>query len=195
MKQLRTFIALELSPAVRKHTLQLQKRLQPLIDDVRWSRQDGIHLTLKFLGEVPEIELPAVCQAVRAAAEKHPPLQLQPTVLGAFPHLGRPRVFWLGVGGEHEPLLALQQDVDRCLNQAGFPIEHRRFHAHLTLGRCRRARDLEDGHFQSAVDWLAESAGDPRLQFQVNEVATFASFLEPGGARYQAIGHATFGIG
>lgn len=193
MKQLRTFVALEVPSPVRALAAEVQQRLRADLQDVRWSHPENIHLTLKFLGDVPEIELPDVCDAVRRAAGEHESLVWRPAELGAFPQLERPRVLWLGVTPEEEGLFELQQSIDRSLHEIGFPAERRRFHAHLTLGRCRRAQELPADHFQATVQWLAAAAKRLKLEVHTSEVATFASFLEPEGPRYQAIGHAALG--
>ncbi len=180
---MRLFIALDLPPEVKERLTQVQKKLRRHDrDTVRWVRPEGMHLTLRFLGEVPEGEVPPLASALARVAAAGRPFHLEARGFGVFPHLARPRVLWVGVGGDVEVLGALQREVERAVRALGYAAERRRYTPHLTLGRVRRQAEL--------VDLLAfarelEKVQVPLLgRWQVTELLLMESELHPEGARY-----------
>ena len=138
MEQIRAFIAVELPPAVREAVEGVVRELRSGIGDgVRWVRPEGVHLTLKFLGDIDAGSVPAVSRAMAQCAASAAPFDLFLEGVGVFPNARRPRVIWIGLGGALEPLLALQHSIDRELEGLGFARERRPFTPHLTLGRVR----------------------------------------------------------
>ena len=97
MKKIRTFVAVELSPETRSAAARLIERLRPAGAKVSWVKADNMHLTLKFLGDVPNVEIPAVCQAVAASSMNIAPFEIECGGAGAFPDARKPRTIWLGV--------------------------------------------------------------------------------------------------
>jgi 2'-5' RNA ligase len=185
MDTLRTFIAVELTPPILDELADLQARM---VEDVpaglvRWVRPAGIHLTLKFLGEVPVGQVDAIAAAMREACAPHGPFRLSIQGLGCFPNARRPRVVWVGVDEPTGVLIALQRDVERALRPLGFRPEGRQFSPHLTLARVK-------GRDRDAVEALGEYVG--RARVRVGEMAVAAvhlmrSELLPGGAVYTAL--------
>jgi len=185
----RLFIALNLPPAVREAVWAAAAPLRELQLPVNWVRPDGLHLTLKFLGDVAdtrESELhAALAQAAGgegkggvAGASRSIPLALGG--FGVFPDQRRPRVVWVGV--EPVPALELlQHRVEQAFAPLGFPTEGRPFQPHVTLGRA--TRDAEPQAFRGLADALA------RLELAetvaVEAVDLMASTLQRGGAVYQ----------
>jgi 2'-5' RNA ligase len=100
-------------------------------------RPEGVHVTLRFLGEVAERRLPELSAAWRAAAAAGRPAELTATGLGTFPPRGRPRVLWVGLhDGSGGNLAALAGLLEQAAREAGFPPEERPFAPHLTLARA-----------------------------------------------------------
>jgi RNA 2',3'-cyclic 3'-phosphodiesterase len=149
---------------------------------VAWVRPEHLHLTVRFLGDVREERVEAVC---RAMAEPLSEVAFDLTLegLGVFPPAGRPRVVWLGVAGGKPALERLAREVDRRLEGIGIPSDGRPFQAHLTLGRFRSAgtRLAVDGALAEAV-----KAG-PCL---IDRVTLYESDLSSSGPRYTALAHA-----
>ena len=138
MEQIRAFIAVELPPAVREAVEGVVRELRSGIGDgVRWVRPEGVHLTLKFLGDIDADSVPAISDGLDRCAASAAPFDLFLEGVGVFPNARRPRVVWIGLGGALEPLLALQHSIDRELEGLGFARERRPFTPHLTLGRVR----------------------------------------------------------
>lgn len=177
MAEIRTFICFELPETVQQKLAQLQGKLQKLGKGVRWVRPSGIHLTLKFLGDVDEIKMPDIVQAVQKAAEAYAPIKIQLHGTGAFPNLRQPRVYWIGVEAADD-LLKIQHDLENELAAVGFPKEEKKFSPHLTLGRVKSSDGLK------AVSAALESEVVPPLYFTANEMVVMQSQLTPAGAVY-----------
>jgi 2'-5' RNA ligase len=180
----RTFIAVETSAAVRQKAAELIKLLAAAGAKVSWVKPENLHLTLKFLDEVRWNAIADVTAAVQRAAQSVGPFELEIRGAGAFPSPGRPRTLWLGTAEGSEPLAALHAALETALKPLGFPKEHRRFAAHLTLGRVREAGPGA-GELAALIKQHADfSAG----QFTVRELVVFSSELTPQGPIYEAIG-------
>jgi 2'-5' RNA ligase len=177
----RAFIAIELIPELKEQLIRQREHLRRELAGTRvsWVRPQGMHLTLKFLGEIEEGQVAPIGEQMALLGERFPPFEMQLTALGAFPNMRRPRVVWVGV--EAPPALAaLQADLERALKKLGFAAERRPFHPHITLGRVR---DAGGGR----VDWEAAlaRAGEAALGGQrVEGFCLFRSQLQPTGAVY-----------
>ncbi len=147
--------------------------------DVRWVRLDGLHLTLRFIGPTVEARIPAVVEAVRAAAAGEPPFMIRIDGAGAFPNPNRPRALWLGVGEGGEELTRLAGALDARLVDAGWPASDRPFQPHLTLARS-------DGVPAGAemARRLADVARGLDLVSAVDRLVLFESITGGGPARY-----------
>lgn len=179
---MRTFIAIDLDPALKDRVALLVQKLGRTGADVKWSGRDGMHLTLKFLGEIDAAQVEAVKAALRTVAARHHPFELGLKGTGTFPPGSRnPRVLWAGFEPREE-LSALQADVEDELARAGFAKEERPFRPHMTLGRVRTSRDI-----QKAVREL-EGWGEFEFGYMGAKTMTlFESTLTPEGARYSAL--------
>lgn len=189
---LRLFVALEPPDLVRRCLAALQAELKRAAgraaDEVKWVAPDNVHLTLQFLGAVPEERLAAVQEGVAQTAAEAAPLELTVTGAGAFPNARRARVLWAGLAGDLAPLSALAAALGRRLAPLGFPPEERPFSAHLTLGRARDARGLP-----VLAAALAHAGGGTEARWRASEVVLFRSHLSPRGPRYEALSRAPLG--
>lgn len=181
---MRTFLALEISPAIRKSIGSVLQTLAQQVPDraVRWVRPENVHLTLAFLGDLPVERIPRIQEAVDPAAAETPPLRLSVGGLGAFPRPQAPRVIWMGVQEASGRLEALQGRLEDGLRRLGWEPPEEPFRPHLTLGRVRRAARLSDVERLAAALQTAPSA---ELGSMVApEVIVFRSDLTPQGAVY-----------
>ncbi len=182
MEKIRAFIAIELPEEVKVQLRQLQERLKVGKEEaVKWVEPEGIHLTLKFLGNVAWEKVEEISRAASYVAGKVRPFVLWPEGLGAFPNLRIPRVVWVGVSGDLEVLLALQKQLEQVLSKLGFEKE-KAFSPHLTLGRVRekaphRIRELLGSE-------ISELEVPEMTHFKVTSLSLMRSMLTPGGARY-----------
>jgi 2'-5' RNA ligase len=179
---MRTFIAVELSDSVRQALADIQKTQRGPLPGARWTRPEGTHLTLKFLGEATAHQVAAISSALDEVAADFQPLELSLSKVGAFPRLSNPNVIWVGIG-ESAELTILQKAIDGEIAPLGFPTEKRPFRAHLTLARLAgqpwssetRQRFLECSSICDGVRW------------KVERITLFRSDLKPSGAEYTII--------
>ncbi len=168
----RLFVALTLPPAVRA---VLGKLAQPL-PGVNWTPQDQLHVTLRFLGDVPSDQIEAL--TTRLATVRVAPFILPLEGVGAFPPKHPPRVLWLGVGAGHPRLFQLRQRLDDALIAARLPLDLRTFHPHVTLARCTEQAA------PAALHWLHTHRQACAPPFQVEAFDLYSSELHPDGARH-----------
>jgi 2'-5' RNA ligase len=179
-KSIRSFLALDPPEEILREIGRVRSRLEKLIQgDIRWVRPEGIHLTLKFFGDISENDVANIAAVVEKAAAGAAPFTLSIGGAGVFPDPRRPRVLWLGMNGDVPRLLIFQKELERSLQLIGFAPEERPFRPHLTLGRIRSpkgltglARVLETGEEYAAGSFLASGIG------------LFRSELTPRGAVY-----------
>ncbi len=178
----RAFIAIELDEPLLRRLSDLQARLKDDVPPglVRWVRPEGMHLTLKFLGDVPRTRIEAIVEALQDASAPHAPFTFSIAEMGCFPNPSRPRVIWVGVEEQSGALSALQRDVERAMGALGFEREKRRFSPHLTLGRVR-------GGSREALEALGAYVGRARVnvgEMRATVVHLVRSDLLPSGAVY-----------
>jgi 2'-5' RNA ligase len=184
---LRTFVAIALDAALLEAIDQVQGRYKRQVPpgSVKWVAPDGIHLTLKFLGETPVSRVRAVEAALRSACVGHAPFEFSVGGRGCFPNLRRPRVVWLGIQDRGRQLARLQESIEREIGPLGFPTEERGFSPHLTLGRIARSAGPSE---EVAVGQAVEMSVVDQLGMQrVNEVCLISSDLRPTGAVYHVL--------
>ncbi len=178
----RLFFALDLPPEVKDSLTDVQRRLKRSGADARWVRMEGVHLTIKFLGNVAAERVGELAEAVRPAAEACPPLRLRPAGAGAFPRLNSPRVAWVGISGDTDRLAELAAGMERALEPLGFEPESRPFSPHLTLGRVKSSKGRVK--LTEAIVGLSDYQGP---EFTARELILYRSILGPHGARYEAL--------
>ena len=135
---IRVFIAV-VPPDEYKNALKLaiQDFSEIFPTEVKWVDPAGIHLTLKFLGNIPKREISTLTERISYAIDQFPhrEFKLQLDRLSAFPNTSHPKILWAGLRGEMEKLQILQQAVESQISSAGFPSDQRPFNPHITIGR------------------------------------------------------------
>ena len=200
MDTLRVFVAIELPDDVKRVVADAIDSLRrERIDNLRLVRPEGVHLTLKFLGDIDvdrvAVVKDAMAQAVAAfsseqRSDKAPgaPFGITLGTTGAFPNANRARVLWIGVDGDMPALRSLQAQVEDALIAAGFPAERQqRFNPHLTVGRMHHRALRTDR--QRATDALSALHLPTTRLIAVNGISLMQSTLLPGGAKYDRIAY------
>ncbi len=176
---MRLFAAIPVTEPARSQALGLLGRLRETGWPVRWVGDEGLHLTLKFFGEVASDRLEVIAEALRYAAEGGPAFPLRLDQLGAFPSRRKPRILYLGL--ESTPALELLQDrIERGGEAIGFPPEGRPFNPHMTLGRVREGQRLPPPGLDAHDDTFE------RVWFTGTQVVLYESVLTPQGPRYES---------
>ena len=179
MAKIRTFICFELPKDVTIKLRDLILYLKTFGRGVRWVRHDGIHITLKFLGDVEETQIDRIAERLRTIANDFAPFSLTITGKGAFPNFRRPRTFWLGLSAPENTILSIQERIEEALEQEGFERDNRRFTPHLTLGRVK----FPDRTISKIAAEL-ERMKVEEIEFDIREIVLMKSDLQPTGAVY-----------
>ena len=181
-ERVRSFLAIDLPEGVKSGLGRISESLKRRVGGVRWAKPEGIHLTLKFFGEISGEEIARISRVAGSAACGTGPFHLTVEGLGVFPSPKRPRVLWVGVGGRLDILAWLQRDIDNALEVQGFKKEGRGFKPHLTLGRFRSPGEV------SGLEQVLEKKNDYRAGgFTADGLTLFKSDLTPKGAVYSAL--------
>jgi RNA 2',3'-cyclic 3'-phosphodiesterase len=184
---LRTFIAIELDEPLRIALRSVQDKLkhQAPPGSVKWVDPDGIHLTLKFLGDTPRSRVPEIETALQAVCAGLGPFEFSVEGRGCFPNFRRPRVVWVALAERSGTLARLQVAVERTVAPLGWPTEARAFSPHLTLGRVAKGADNRTA---AAVGQAVEESVVEQIGQQwVSAVSLMQSDLHPTGAVYSRL--------
>jgi len=192
METIRAFIAAPLPEPILRQLATIQRRLanQVARGSVRWMRPEGIHLTLKFLGDTPTDKLAAIQETLAGVALSTPVCSLTVGGLGCFPDPRRPRVVWVGLQEPTGLLAGLQRAVERAMAPLGFPTEGRGFTPHLTLGRVAERASREE--VAQVGDTVTKTAVGTLGDAVLDHLALIRSVLKPSGAEYSIL--ATFAL-
>jgi 2'-5' RNA ligase len=176
---MRTFLAVELSKEVAKELKKVQDKLKGEIGGVRWVQPGGVHLTLKFLGEVNPDRIEEIIRKAEEAVKGLGPFTVKVGGGGGFPNAQNPRVIWIGVEDQDGQLRELQTRIEREMAKIGFKREERDYTPHLTLGRLRTGKGKE-----AIVQALKDIEHSELGTMGVEELILFQSELKPTGAEY-----------
>lgn len=185
---MRLFVAVNFPARLRQKIARLSRPMQEAGIPGRWAGPEQIHLTLKFIGEVPAEEVAGITDALVQVAASFRPFELAFGPIGAFPSPRRPRVVWLGV----EPTPALRfvkDDVERRLSELGVARESRPYQPHITLGRA--PREAEAGEFRRFEE-VTRSLRVPDV-YRVTHLDLMKSRLGPDGAEHTRLSAANLG--
>jgi len=178
MAEIRTFICIEIPVFIKEQIIELQNKLKSFGRGVRWVNPAGIHLTLKFLGNVPEEKLNNIAETVQSAMKGLSPITIKIANAGAFPNFKSPRVFWIGVEETTGQLEKYHKLVENGLEKLGYEKENRKFSPHLTLGRIKSSE---------GVDKISNELSNTVInfgEFTAEEIIIMKSDLKPSGAVY-----------
>lgn len=190
-EQWRVFVAMELPADVRRGVMDHIDRLRKSMPEVRasWSRDENLHLTLKFLGDVPVANADALSKGAEHAARVVAPFEIIVGGCGAFPPQGYPRVLWIGIEDSSGHLRTLHEALESECAKIGFARDERQFHPHLTIARVRSpqgSRRLAELH---------EEIGFAPLRVKVSDLCVVRSELSSEGSRHTPISQHKFSAG
>ena len=188
-KTIRSFIAIDLPKTIIASIREIQEGIGAYGFNIRWVRPENIHLTLKFLGDIKEDDSEKITKAVFDSVKAYAPISLFAKGIGVFPGIKRPRVIWVGVSGDLEPLVGLQKKLEEALADLGFEQEKRPFKGHLTLGRIKGRIDPK-----KFGDALRAYIGFESKTFSADKIILYKSELKPTGAVYTELISAPFGV-
>lgn len=181
---MRVFVALSLDDEIKQKMLSAQRCIDTAQAKVRWSTNDQLHLTLKFIGEVPDAKVSSISQAVGRVAQTAERFEIEIAKTGCFPLNGSPRIIWVGGDEPTGTLTAVVQRLEEELLALGIAKETRTFSVHFTIGRVKS--DDSRGRLRESV---AACAFEPCRQI-VRELVLYQSTLARSGVQYAAIARA-----
>lgn len=176
----RLFIAAEPPHHIIEGCRDLIEGLKTAGDGIRWVKSHGIHLTMKFFGDVDESRIPQINDAAEIITGIGS-IDLSVEGLGTFPGGQRPRVIWVGISGDLDRIVTARDTLDGALSGIGFPREDRPFRGHLTLGRVK-------GRVPVALAARLEESRNVSLgEMRVEGFSLIQSDLKPSGAVYTTL--------
>lgn len=184
---MRLFIAIELPEWLRERIVRIQDSLRGFRCSIAWVKEENLHITLKFLGDVEEERLESISKTIRRVALSSSPFKLKVKRVGCFPTLRGPRVVWVGVE-DSDSLISLKEGIEMALEEIGFEREKRPFHPHITFGRIKKIP--EEGWIKKLLSFGGVEMGT----FEVCSISLFRSLLKPRGAVYTKLVEATLGM-
>lgn len=180
---MRAFVAIDIPEAIQAGLAAVRDRLKSAGVEAAWSQPRGLHLTLKFLGEVDEELTPGILQALDLALSGAKRLRLSIEGVGTFPNPASARVVWAGIAGDVGRLATLQAAVEQTVVGVGLARDNKPYVPHLTLGRIKRIRDRDR--------WFNELERLENLTlpaFDATSIGLIRSLLGPAGAVYRELG-------
>ncbi len=176
---MRTFVAIELEKEIKDTLSAFIRKLDAGKSNIKWIKYQGMHLTLKFLGEISSEKVTEVKSVLGKVADDYPSFELSLTGTGTFPPKAHvPRVLWIGID-ENPSLQTIQTRIENELYKIRFPKEQRKFHPHLTLGRVKGPHNIGP-----VIQMLEQHKENDFGRMTVNRITFFQSTLKPTGAEY-----------
>ncbi len=183
---MRCFIAIELNDAVRHILADLIRELATFKAPIKWVEPENLHLTVKFLGSIPDDQVSPLSEQLTCLSRSFQPFTFSVTGTGSFPNWERPRVLWVGAT-EEETFRRLHREVEDVTVAFGVDREGRPFHPHITLGRVRELRGLPP-----VIDALRRLQ-DRSFGFVIADHLTlFESRLSSSGPTYRIVSQHPF---
>lgn len=182
--EIRSFLAFDLPDVLKEGVDSVHRDLHPLIRDVRWVAPGNVHLTVIFLGHVPQGDLDGIGSSAAAVCSRYGPFRMALEGLGTFGGRRRPRVLWIGLSGDLDRMGAFRDALQDSLQPFGIQRETRPFRPHLTVGRFRenaRPGEALDRCLKERAQWATPLG-------VLDEVVLYRSDLKPGGAVYTRLG-------
>ncbi len=184
--KLRLFVAIAVPEEIKARLAALQREWREHLgrSSVSWTRPENLHLTLRFLGDVPSNRLEDLTAALAAAAASQAPLKLTVAGLGCFPNTRRPRILWAGICAETGELADLAGRIVVATDSFSLQPAEERFAGHLTLARVRRI----GGNSSSTINgFIEETAARAVGSWRAEAIELVRSELHPAGSRYTAL--------
>ncbi len=178
---LRTFVAVTVPTALLDVRNMLRTTVQHKKDNLKWVQNGQIHLTLKFIGYTPPDGISAIHDTLANVSKKHSAMGFEIATTGCFPVSTRPRILWVGLQGDEEPLVQLVRDINNALDPFGYPADEKQFIPHITLARIKYPpKQTPD------ITQYLHAQFEP-IPFFVNKFILMSSELRTTGAVYSSI--------
>jgi len=179
MSTIRAFIALEIDQLNKQKISEVISKLKKSDAHIKWVTENQMHLTLKFLGNIEEVNVQKISDVLKSIADNFKAFMIQFSKIGAFPTIKRPRVIWIAIEKGSESLKLLANKIETELEKLGFEKEDRDYKAHLTLGRVKSLKNLPE-----LTNLINQSALELSDDITIDKILLFQSTSTPKGAIY-----------
>ncbi len=179
MSAIRSFIAIEIDSLNKQKITNIISQLKKSDAIVKWAKENQMHLTLKFLGDIKESDVEKISANLKSIADNFNTFSIKFSKIGGFPNMQKPRVIWLGIDKGSEYLKLLNNKIEDNLEKLGFAKEKREYSAHLTLGRIKSLKNI-----QNLTKIINEINLDLNDEVKIEKIILFQSALTPKGAIY-----------
>jgi 2'-5' RNA ligase len=184
-RTVRTFIAIEISREAKEELSRTVASLKKAGMDVKWVKPSGMHITLKFLGNIPQEKVENIKSSLSGIAERNQPFTVSLSGIGVFPKWESPEVIWAGLDNSSK-VSAVQNEIESALSGLGIEREPREFSPHITLGRVKSPRN------RNVLKEYASGANVKNVPSTIDKIVLFKSDLKPSGAVYETLLEAPF---
>jgi 2'-5' RNA ligase len=177
MAHIRTFIAVAATQRVNNNISRVVQRLAAIQSDYNWVVPENLHITLNFVGDVVDVEVPEFCKLIKGAVENVAPFEMSLHSVGAFPSHEQPRTIWIGVDEGSEQLKSLNKNIEGVLSHWGVNKDRNEYVPHMTIGRIARGGRWNEALLETLHRLRNHDGGT----CQVESVIVFSSFLDRSG--------------
>jgi RNA 2',3'-cyclic 3'-phosphodiesterase len=184
----RLFFAISLPDTIKEIINTQEKELIKSGSGIKWVNQENLHITLKFLGEVPLAKIDSLKKIIDQNFNSQKTFKASLVNIGAFPSIDSPQIIWAGFNTENNILAQLVEKLETELSGLGFKKEVRKFQTHATIGRARSKQNMT-----SLIERIRTINEDhKRYDFQIDNLTLFESKLSPKGPKYSILHQARF---
>jgi len=183
---MRAFIAIVLPLNIKGALLRIQGKLKAILPKISWTKQENLHLTLKFLGEISPEQISNIKQIIAEITKTTAGFKIKFETLGVFPNITRPRLIWTGTNQVPSELKQIVERLELKLAESGIPKENRLFCNHVTLGRIKN--NINPIELEKALNKVRGDLVNENFEFDAGRITLFKSTLgPPTGPTYTAL--------
>ncbi|MFH1061297.1 MAG: RNA 2',3'-cyclic phosphodiesterase [Candidatus Omnitrophota bacterium] len=186
-KEIRAFIALEISSELQEELKEIQKQLMQLPGEIAWIRPENLHISIRFLGDITQEQVNIIVQINEKIAKKLKSFPISLSVLGVFPYISDPHILWAGIGSGYSQVTQINTLVSNELSSMKLKYEDKHFHPHITLARIKSIKNKSE---------LAEMIDKIKLRIaseEISKLILYKSETTPKGAIYTKISEVQLG--
>lgn len=185
LKMIRVFFAISIPEELREKLVLVQETLKTKCHSIKWVKRENVHLTLKFIGEIPEDKLAGLSIILKNVADRHSSFLAVAEGIGSFPTIKNPKVIWAGIKEGHEQIANISRDIEEKAKKIGFAAEEKPFTSHITIGRVNQKDRREKS--QELTEGLSALSGWKGGPMKVNSLLLMSSILKREGSEYTIV--------
>lgn len=175
-QKIRSFLAIQPDHSAIEEVGDFLTKIQPQHPQFRFIPPKNWHLTLHFLGSISSQRLDTLKSILLECVSKIKPFSISFKGLGGFPNEKKSSILWIGIHGETDQLMHLEEVLKFVLSDSSFSVENRPYHPHITIARSRKPAICPISDAEKNIKF--------NRQWQVQKITLFQSELSSGGAHH-----------